>query len=143
MFVGEFERSIDANGRVALPAPFRDDLDGECYLRRNPQGSLTILPPTQYQEEAQALVAAIRAGEQPAHALDRLGAATLKVSIDKQGRVTLDERALAHAGIRPGANVMFVGNVFSFSIWRPSRYATVCLEIDDAEPARVWEDEDE
>lgn len=143
MFVGEYQRSIDANGRVALPATFREELEGECYLRRNPQGSLTIIPPAEYRAEAESLQARIRAGEAPAHAVDRLGASTTKVSIDKQGRVTLDDRALAHAGIKPGTEVTFVGNVFSFSIWRPSRYATISTEIDDAEPARVWDDEED
>jgi len=143
VFVGEFVRSIDANGRVALPATFLHSLDGECYLRRHPQGSLSVRTSTEYRAEADALRGRIRAGELPDHALDALGAATTRVAIDKQGRVTLDAEALEHAAIRPGADVTFVGNVFAFSIWRSSRYRTVKAEIADAEPARAWNDEDD
>lgn len=143
MFVGEYERSIDANGRVALPSTFRDELEGECYLRRDPRGSLTIHPPARYLKEAEDLATKVLAGEADPEALDVLGAATTKVAIDKHGRVTLDERSLQHAGIRPGTNVLFAGTVFGFAVWRPSRYGTVQAERDTAAPGRVWEDDDE
>lgn len=143
MFVGEFARSIDANGRVALPAKFGEKLDGECYLRLDPRGALAVTSAERYQQEAETLSRRIEAGEADPDELEVLGATTTLVSIDKHGRVTLDAKALAHAGIRPGSEVMFVGSVFGFRIWRPSRFATVSAERATAAPARVWEDEDD
>lgn len=143
MFVGEFARSIDANGRVALPAAFRDQLDGECYLRLDPRGALAVTPASRYEQEAEALARRVDAGEADPEEFERLGATTTLVPVDKHGRVTLDVKALAHAGIRPGGDVMFVGAVYGFAVWRPSRYATVSAERAIAAPARVWDDEED
>lgn len=143
MFVGEFERSIDANGRVALPATFREQLGGDCYLRLDPRGALAVTTGQRYEQEAESLARRIEAGDADPEAFEMLGAATTKVAIDKHGRVTLDAKALRHAGIRPGSDVMFVGAVYGFAVWRPSRYATVHAERATAAPARQWDDEDD
>lgn len=143
MFVGEFERSIDGNGRVALPASFREKLANEILLRLDPRGSLAITTPERYEQEAAALQTKIDAGLEPFEAIEALGASTSLISVDKHGRITLDDRARAHANIRPGANVAFVGTVYGFSIWRPSRYATIKAERDVVVPTRVWDDEDD
>jgi DNA-binding transcriptional regulator/RsmH inhibitor MraZ len=143
VFVGVFEHRIDANGRVGLPATFRDELPGECYLRRHPEGYLTIVPPDRYQEEGEALLAKIRAGEATEADLRELGAESLKVAVDKQGRITLDEASRRHAGIRAGSEVTFSGDLFWFSIWRPSRFAVLRSEAPDTGHARQWEDEDD
>jgi hypothetical protein len=37
-----YERSIDDNGRLALPAPFRGDLGDRCYATLDPQGCITV-----------------------------------------------------------------------------------------------------
>jgi MraZ protein len=143
VFVGEFERAIDGNGRVVLPANFRDKLGGEIFLRLDPRGSLTITTPEQYEQEAATLHAKVGAGEAPLEALEALGASTSLISIDKHGRITLDDKALAHSNIRPGRNVMFVGTVYGFAMWRPSRYATIAAERDEVVPTRIWENEDD
>jgi MraZ protein len=141
VFVGEFERAIDGNGRVVLPASFRDKLGGEIFLRLDPRGSLSITTPEQYEQEAATLRAKVDAGEAPFEALEALGAATSLISIDKHGRVTLDDKALAHSNIRPGRNVMFAGTLYGFSIWRPSRYATITAERGEVVPVRDWGNE--
>lgn len=143
MFVGEFERAIDANGRVVLPAPFRDKLGGEIFLRLDPRGSLAITTPEQYEQEAATLHAKVNAGEEPLEALEALGASTSLISIDKHGRITLDDKALAHSNIRPGRAVVFMGTVYGFSMWRPSRYATIAAERGEVVPTRIWENEDD
>ena len=143
MFVGEFERAIDGNGRVVLPATFRDKLGGEIFLRLDPRGSLAITTPERYEQEAATLQTKVDAGEAPFEALEALGASTSLISIDKHGRITLDDKALAHSNIRPGRNVMFAGRLYGFSMWRPSRYATIAAERGEVVPVRTWENEDD
>lgn len=143
MFVGEFVHQVDANGRVTLPATFRDLLSGECYLRRDPDGYLLFLPPPAYEAEIADIQAKIRTGERPPSAMRAYTSKTRKISIDKNGRFTLDEEARAHAGLKPGAQATFVGEGYTFSVWRPSRWAVLDAEDAEATPARVWEDDDE
>lgn len=123
MFVGVFEHKTDANGRVALPASFRDALGSECFLRRHPDGSLKVLDGATYREEAQSLRARVQAGEVDEDELAELGESTTRVAIDKNGRVTLDADALGHAGIEPGGMLTFAGNVFWIAIWSPDGHA--------------------
>ena len=65
---------------------------------------------------------------------------TVSVSVDKQGRLTLDEKAREFAGLTDGDQVMIVGNLNSIEVWRPSRYVTIEEEdLQEANP-RVWRD---
>ena len=49
MFVGEYDRSVDGNGRLALPADFRDDLGTKCYVRYHPDGFVSITSIAQFE----------------------------------------------------------------------------------------------
>lgn len=139
MFVGEFERSVDGAGRVALPASFRDDLGTRCYLTCDPDGFVKLTTEETFRSEAEFLKAQVRAGEQPPTALRAFGTKTQIVSIDKQGRITLDEPTRRHAGL--GSEAIIAGALDALEIWRPSRFRTIGSEHDDVDPPRQWDDE--
>jgi MraZ protein len=139
VFVGEFERSVDGAGRLALPASFRDDLGSKCYVTCDPEGFVKITTEETFRSEAEFLKAQVRAGEQPTSALRAFGTKTQIVSIDKQGRITLDETTRRHAGLRSEA--VIAGALDSLEIWRPSRLRTMGTEHDDVDPPRRWDDE--
>ncbi len=143
MFVGEYERSVDGNGRLALPSAFRDELGDRCYATRDPSGCLTITSVATFDTDADRLMEQVNAGELPASALRNFGVNSSVVSIDKQGRITLDDDARSFAGIRPGAQVKIAGALKNLEIWRPSRYRTVRGEDDMTQPPRAWADEDD
>lgn len=139
MFVGEFERSVDGAGRVALPASFRDDLGTKCYLTCDPEGFVKITTEASFRSEAEFLREQVRAGEQPRSALRAFGTKTQIASIDKQGRITLDEGTRAHAGVSNEA--IIAGAIDALEIWRPSRFRRVGTEHDGVVPPRAWDDE--
>ncbi|MEY2960146.1 MAG: MraZ protein [Actinomycetota bacterium] len=141
MFVGNFDRSVDGAGRVALPAEFRDELGPKCYLTRHPDGFVKLTTQGQFAAEAETIRADIRAGLRPESAMRAFGAQTQIASIDKQGRITLDEGVRSHAGLKSQA--IIVGSVEYLEIWRPSRYEQVRAEHHDAHPPRRWDDEDD
>ncbi len=143
VFVGEYDRSVDGNGRLALPAAFRDDLGSRCYVTAAPAGFISITTQENFDLMADTLLAEIRAGLRPASASREFGRHTLLVSIDKQSRITLDEDARRHAGIRPGEHAIIVGSLSELQVWRPSRYEVVNSEHGEIEPTRDWGDEDD
>ena len=73
MFVGEYDRSVDGNGRVALPSAFRDELGERCYVSRAPNGCLTVTSVDEFRSGAQRVLDPldeVGAGEPPAEAVD-------------------------------------------------------------------------
>lgn len=143
MFVGEYERSVDGNGRLALPSAFRDELGDRCYATREPSGCISISSMATYEAEADRLLERVRQGEEPPSALRNHGVTSSIVAVDKQGRITLDDEARQFAGIRPGAQVVIAGALTSLEVWRPSRYRTVRGEDGVTQPPRVWVDEED
>lgn len=140
MFVGEFERSVDGAGRLAMPADFRDDLGSRCYVTCDPDGFVKITTEENFRAAADFLREQVRAGHEPASALRAFGTKTQIASVDKQGRITLDETTRRHAGLQ--GNAVIAGAIDHLEIWRPSRFSQVGSEHDVVAPPRVWMDED-
>ena len=141
MFVGEFDRSVDGAGRLALPAEFRGDLGTRCYVTCDPDGFVKITTEENFRAAADFLREQVRSGLQPASALRAFGTRTQIASIDKQGRITLDEGIRHHAGLKNQA--VIAGAIDHLEIWRPSRFRRVGSEHEVAVPSRVWNDEDD
>jgi len=129
-FVSTFINRIDAKGRVSIPAPFRNVLEGDgyaggvyCYpsldsaaldaggerLASKIDGLLSELP--DYSDERDELSVALYGDVQV-------------LAIDGDGRIVLPEALRAHAGIGAGkdAKVAFVGLGEKFQIWEPERF---------------------
>lgn len=143
MFVGVYDRSVDGNGRLALPSPFRDELGDRCYVTTDAGGFVAITTVANFEADAATLLDDVRNGIRPDSALRDFGVNSSIVAIDKQGRITLDEASRRHAGIRPGSQAMLAGAISKLEVWRPSRYATIRGEDAVIQPARVWPDEED
>lgn len=140
MFVGVYERSIDDNGRLALPSPFRGELGDRCYATLDPQGCITIRTVSTFETEAAELIDAQKQGRITPAQRRSMATGTLAVSIDKQGRITLEEKAREFAGLAPASQAMIVGNLNTLEIWRPSRFEVVSAEDVVESAPRRWED---
>lgn len=140
MFVGEFDRSVDGNGRLALPAEFRAELGTSCYLTGHPKGFVSVSTVDSFERKAAEMLDKAARGEVTEAAVRKVGRNSSIVSIDKQGRITLDESSRQRAGIETGSQVILVGALDRLEIWRPSRFGTVVDEDDVTEPDRVWVD---
>ena len=140
MFVGEFDRSVDNAGRVALPAEFREQLGAGCYLTADPNGFVALTTAADFERKGAELLEKVSRGEVTVAALRKFSKSSNLVSVDKQGRITLDDALRQHAGIRPGEQAKLVGMLDKLEIWRPSRFETISSEDDEAEPNRVWDD---
>lgn len=138
VFVGEYDRSVDGAGRVALPSTFRDLLGERCYATRDPQGCVVLRTPARYSREAKRLAELEEQGELPPGVGRALSTRTVIVGVDKQGRVTLDEPNRRFAAIDAGGQATVIGNGYTIEVWRPSRWAIVKGEDFNQKPDRVW-----
>jgi MraZ protein len=141
VFVGVHERQIDDKGRLSLPATIRDELGDRAYLSLDPEGCLMLREPTEFDAHARALIESERRGDLT-HSRRRSIATTWNtVAIDKQGRLTIDEKARRHAGLLQSSSITIVGNFDVVELWKPQRYEVVRSEDDEQQPMRRWDDE--
>lgn len=143
VFVGEYDRSVDGNGRLALPATFRDELGDRCYVTTDPAGFVSITTVQNFEADAAQILDEVRNGSLPESATRDFGVNSTIAAIDKQGRITLDEQVRNHAGIRSGGQAILAGALTKLEVWRPSRYGTIRGEDAVMQPQRVWADEDD
>ncbi|MCM1511784.1 MAG: division/cell wall cluster transcriptional repressor MraZ [Oxalobacter formigenes] len=122
MFQGTSSISLDAKGRMAIPARHRDALllqcDGRMTLTRHPDGCLLFFPRPVWEakrEQIAALPISARAWQRIF-----LGSA-LDVEMDASGRILISPELRAAAGLKRG--VMLIGMGSHFEIWDAEKLA--------------------
>jgi MraZ protein len=91
MFIGEYKHNMDAKGRIAVPAKFRDELKEGAVVTKGLDNCLFL-----YSREAWNKIAAKLAdlplSQSKARAFSRLMlAGAMDLEFDSQGRITLPE----------------------------------------------------
>jgi len=123
-FRGEYTYSIDAKGRVNIPAKFRKalspDADETFVVCRAPDKSLRAYPKDAWDRYEDELASRPQTPETIIHS--RLLRSTLSESkLDKQGRIKLDAKQIEMAGI--DKNVILIGHLGYVEIWGSEHYA--------------------
>lgn len=112
--MGEFNHSIDAKGRIIVPAKFREDLGEEFVVTLGLDGCLFLYPDSEWREFVEQLKHL--PGNRQARQLQRYflaGATTCE--IDKQGRILIPAKLREHAKLEK--DVVFVGVLGKIEIW--------------------------
>jgi transcriptional regulator MraZ len=122
MFVGVHERQLDDKGRLALPSAFRALLGDSCYLVIGEERCIDVLPREAFEELANDLMRQVRSKEITLNRQRALAHSAILVSVDKQGRVTLDEKMRTYARLTPSSKVVVSGNLDRAEVWSAELY---------------------
>lgn len=136
MFLGRYAHNLDAKGRLAIPARYREALAEGVILTRGIDRCLALYPMAAWRPLAEK-VAALPLTDADARNFRRLVfAEAADVTLDGQGRVLVPPDLRRYAGIEREALV--VGVDTSIEIWSPERWAAVesSLDADGAEIAQ-------
>jgi MraZ protein len=125
MFVGAHERQLDPKGRVALPAPFRPRLEPTCYLALGRDKCVDVLTADAFAAVAHDAMERVRRGEMTRTEQRALSSNILEVAVDAQGRIHVDDRFRAYAGLALGAPVVLSGSFDRVEIWEPARHRRI------------------
>ena len=123
MFMGEYNHTVDAKGRLIVPSKFREQLGDEFVVTKGLDGCLFVYENTEW-----------KALEEKLHALPLTNANARKVSrfflagattceVDKQGRILLPAVLRDFAGIDKDAVLVGVGSrieIWSKDAWNES-----------------------
>jgi MraZ protein len=132
MFVGAHERQLDEKGRVALPATYRAHLGEHCYLVKGTDKCVDVIPAEAFEEFGRELMGKVERGELGRNHQRALASSAVLATVDKQGRVTVDEKLRHYADLEMETQVVVVGNLTRLEIWSPQRWARIDAQGTDA-----------
>lgn len=120
MFMGEYNHTIDAKGRLIIPSKFREVLGDEFVVTKGMDGCLFVYDFSEWQVFAEKL-RTLPMMDKDARQFTRFflaGAAT--VEVDKQGRILLPSVLREFADITKDAVLIGVGS--RIEIWSKDRW---------------------
>lgn len=132
-FKGQAEYSIDAKGRVAIPAKMRNDLRPEAkntfVVTRGFEKCVFVYPADRWDmmEEEMAGLNTYRSETRDFIRIIMMWAAD--VTFDSQGRITLPKRLIDFAGL--DGRAMILGAFDHIEIWDPDRFEAYLNEQTD------------
>lgn len=127
MFLGEYRHSVDAKGRMAIPARFRARIERGAVLTRGVETCISVYPLETWEEKAKALAEAAIDARQRRIAERRFFGLGFDAELDAQGRIVIPARLREYAGLNGEA--MVIGTRDRFEIWHPPVWEAYLDEI--------------
>jgi len=121
MFIGEYNHSVDAKKRLALPSKFRKAIGRNIVVTRGLDKCLFVYPMKTWEELAQKL-GTMPIGEAGTRSFVRLMlAGATDVNSDAQGRILLPEYLKEYAGVKK--DVVVAGLFNRLEIWDEKKWS--------------------
>ena len=130
MFMGEYNHTIDAKGRLIIPSKFRESLGDEFVVTKGLDGCLFVYDNAEwsaFEEKLKSLPLTNKDARQFVRFF--LAGATL-AEVDKQGRILVPANLREFAGLEK--EVVLVGVASRVEIWSKSRWEDAA-SYDDVE----------
>jgi MraZ protein len=128
MFLGEYEHTIDAKARLAVPAKFRGQLERGAVLSKGMGRCLSIYTMARWEEKSAALVAG-KSDEQLRDFERRIYPSASEVELDNQGRLVIPARLREYAGLE--SEVTIAGVRDHIEIWDRKSWQEYQRKLDE------------
>jgi transcriptional regulator MraZ len=114
MFLGEYEHTIDAKGRLAVPARFRTQMNRGAVISKGTGTCLSVYAFEMWERKSNELVAGMSREEQRDFER-RIYPSASEVELDAQGRMVIPAKLRAYAKLENEVTVAGVRD--HFEIW--------------------------
>ena len=122
--MGEYNHTIDAKGRLIIPARFRELLGEEFILTKGLDGCLSIYPMDAW-EAFETKLRALPLTNKNARTFTRFFVAgATNCELDKQGRILVPQTLREFAGLEK--EVVLTGNLDRIEIWSKEKWSENC-----------------
>lgn len=115
MFIGEYQHSTDAKGRIIIPSRFREELGFKFILTKGLDNSLFIYPMDEWKNFEDKLKQLPMANREARAFVRHFFSGAVECEIDKQGRITIPQNLREHAKI--DKEVITIGVSTRVEIW--------------------------
>jgi MraZ protein len=119
MFLGEYEHTIDAKGRMAVPARFRAQMDRGAVISKGMGACLSVYTMDRWEEKSAELTSG-KTSEELRDFERRIYPSASEVELDGQGRMVIPAKLRAYAHL--GSEVTVAGVRDHFEIWDRSTW---------------------
>lgn len=127
MFIGEYNHTIDAKGRLAVPVKFRTELAKGAVVTKGLENCLFLYTKKDWQELAEK-ISKLPISQSSSRAFSRLMlAGAMEAELDKQGRIVLPDYLRKYAGLNKKAVVNGLYNrmeIWDEATWEKYKTAT-------------------
>ena len=131
MFLGQFQHNLDEKGRLMIPAPFRQSLEGGAFITQGFDRCLMVMTEAYFQQVYE-LLNNMNIADQNARLLRRMILSNAyHFELDKVGRVLVPQNLRQFAGFDSEAIVAGQGEYFE--VWSPAEWNTQMEAIHDTE----------
>jgi len=133
MFLGEYEHTIDAKGRMAVPAKFRAQMDKGAVISKGMGTCLSVYTMERWDEKS-AELASGKTSDELRDFERRIYPSAGELELDAQGRIVIPAKLRNYAGL--GNEVTVAGVRDHFEIWDRVAWQTYQERL-DAEGSRI------
>ncbi|QBD81186.1 division/cell wall cluster transcriptional repressor MraZ [Ktedonosporobacter rubrisoli] len=127
MFLGEYEHTIDAKGRLAVPAKFRVQMDRGAVISKGMGTCLSVYTVARWEEKSDELVAGLSSDELRDFER-RIYPSASEVELDAQGRMLIPAKLRAYAKL--SGEVTVAGVRDHFEVWDRTAWRTYQERLD-------------
>ena len=120
MFMGEYNHTIDAKGRLIIPAKFREVLGDEFVVTKGMDGCLFVFDNSEWRAVAERLRSLPMIDKEVRQFTRFFLAGAASVEVDKQGRILIPSVLREFADITKDAVLIGVGS--RIEIWSKDRW---------------------
>ena len=129
MFMGEFQHSIDAKGRLIVPSKLREKLGEKFVVTRGLDGCLFGYPLSEWEKLEEKLNEMPLAKKDARTFVRFFYSAATECEIDKQGRINIPATLREHAALMNSCVIIGVSN--RIEIWDEARWPAFTTEAEE------------
>lgn len=130
MFMGEYNHTVDAKGRLIVPSKFRDQLGDEFVMTRGLDGCIFVYSSEEWKNTAAKFCEAPQFSKNIRQFKRFFITGAVECQVDKQGRALIPPHLREHAGIEK--EIVSAGVVNHIEIWSKDRWQDM-NQFDDVE----------
>lgn len=130
MLLGEYEHTLDAKGRLAIPARFRSQMGPGAVLSKGMGTCLSLYTLERWEEKSNELVARM-ASDELRDFERRIYPSACEVELDGQGRIVIPAKLRTYARLE--TNVTIIGVRDHMEIWDRETWQSYQERLDAGE----------
>jgi MraZ protein len=120
-FVGRHEHSLDAKGRIILPARYRANFDTLAYISKHTERCLALWTPEAFERKLDDMERIVDRSAADRAMVRAWASGSAEVELDRQGRAAIPAYLREYARLESA--VLIHGAITHIELWSPGEWA--------------------